>query len=206
MQPKTILTISIFAILVTVGSLVYSQLKLSNNNQPGAGQQLRQNSKSNQQVGQPNRGNCLADECLAVSDLQYPAGELTSAAKVALDKAIADEYKALSVYQAVIAKFGSNRPFSMIKGAEEQHIAQLKAIYDKYDLSLPTTAVVNKVAAPTTLQQACQIGVDAEIANAALYKNELLPAVAEYEDITTVFTNLMNASTDKHLVAFERCN
>ncbi len=154
----------------------------------------------------PNRSNCLADDCLAISDLEYPAGELSSVAKLTLDKAITDEYKALSVYLAVIEKFGANRPFSMIKGAEEQHIAQLKAIYDKYDLALPATAVIIKIDAPATLQQACQIGVDAEIANAALYQTELLPSVAQYADFTAVFTNLMNASTNKHLVAFERCN
>jgi len=56
------------------------------------------------------------------------------------------------------------------------------------------------------LQEACQIGVDAEIANAALYRDELLPAVTAYEDITLVFENLMNASQQKHLPAFEKCN
>lgn len=165
-----------------------------------------QNDQTPKSAQTPNRANCLADDCLAVSDLEYPAGELTTDAKLALDKAITDEYKALSVYLAVIEKFGANRPFSMIKGAEEQHIAQLKAIYDKYALTLPSSAVVIKIDAPTTLQQACQIGVDAEIANAALYKNELLPAVIQYPEITTSFTNLMNASINKHLVAFDRCN
>lgn len=167
---------------------------------------VTQNNSSDDSSVTTNRANCLADDCLAVSDLEYPAGQLSTAAKIALDKAITDEYKALSVYQAVIAKFGANRPFSMIKGAEEQHIAQLKAIYDKYALTLPSTAVVIKIDAPATLQQACQIGVDAEIANAALYQTELLPSVVEYVDITSVFNNLMNASTNKHLVAFERCN
>lgn len=60
--------------------------------------------------------------------------------------------------------------------------------------------------APATLQEACQIGVDAEIANAALYRDELLPVVSENEDIMAVFENLMNASQQKHLPAFDRCN
>jgi len=154
----------------------------------------------------PNRGNCLADDCLLVDDLEYPAGELSVDAKKALDEAINDEYKALSTYETVIAKFGAVRPFSMIKGAEEQHIASLKAVYDKYGLTVPENTWANQVTTPTSLQEACQVGVDAEIANAKLYKDQLLPMVKDYDDIVSVFTNLMNASEQKHLPAFERCN
>ena len=165
------------------------------------------NSQNGRQAGSGiNKGNCLADDCLAVQDLNYPAGTLPAEVKMALDEAIADEYKALSVYHAVIAKFGQVRPFSMIKGAEEQHIASLKSIYDKYGITVPSNNWTKKVTAPQTLQQACQTGVDAEIANADLYKSKLLPAVKDYQDITLVFTNLMNASQEKHLPAFERCN
>jgi len=153
-----------------------------------------------------NRQNCLADDCLLVDNLDYPAGKLPQSTKEALDEAINDEYKALATYEAVISKLGTVRPFSMIKGAEEQHIASLKAIYDKYGLLAPKNTLSGKVTAPTTLKEACQIGVEAEIANAALYREKLLPAVKDYEDIISVFTNLMNASQEKHLTAFERCN
>ncbi len=155
---------------------------------------------------QPNRDNCLADDCLLVEGLEYPVDELSAKVQKALGEAINDEYKALSTYEAVIAKFGIVRPFSMIKSAEEQHIASLKAIYDKYGLEIPENSWPSKISTPTTLKEACQIGVDAEIANAALYKDKLLPAVQEYEDIMLVFTNLMNASEQKHLPSFEKCN
>jgi hypothetical protein len=158
------------------------------------------------QSGAVSRGNCLTDDCLLVSDLEYPVGELSIEAQGALDQAINDEYKALSTYEAIIAEFGSIRPFSMIKGAEEQHIASLKAIYDKYGLTIPVNNWSDKVEVPPTLQAACQLGVDAEIANASLYQDELLSKVSKYEDITSVFTNLMNASQQKHLPAFDRCN
>ena len=157
-------------------------------------------------MGQPNRGNCLSDDCLLVDNLEYPVAELSTGAKEALNEAIIDEYKALSTYEAVIAKLGAVRPFSMIKGAEEQHIASLKAIYDKYGLAVPANTWTNKISSPATLKEACQTGVEAEIANAKLYRDELLPEVADYEDITAVFTNLMNASEQKHLAAFEKCN
>lgn len=156
--------------------------------------------------GEANRANCLADDCLYVDDLEYPVGELSSEVQSALDTALADEYNARATYEAVLDKFGQTRPFSMIIRSEEQHISMLKAIYDKYGLKPPADTSNPSLSEISTLQDACQAGVDAEIANAALYKNELLPAVSEYEDITSVFTNLMNASEDKHLPAFERCN
>lgn len=165
-----------------------------------------ENGLNQRQNNQLNKENCLADDCLLVDDFEYPAGELTDEAKEALNEAIKDEYKALSTYEAVIEKFGAVRPFSMIKGAEEQHIASLKAVYDKYGLSVPENTWPGKINAPSSLKEACQIGVDAEIANAALYKNELLPIVDKYEDITAVFMNLMTASEEKHLPAFEKCN
>ena len=152
------------------------------------------------------KDNCLADDCLLVEDLEYPAGELTIEVQKALDEAINDEYKALSTYEAVVTKLGTVRPFSMIIGAEEQHIASLKAIYDKYGLEVPVNTWPSKVNAPGTLQEACQVGVKAEIANAALYKDILLPAVKDYEDISAVFQNLMSASEQKHLPAFDKCN
>jgi len=155
---------------------------------------------------QPNRENCLADDCLLVDDLEYPAGELPKSVQQALNEAINDEYKALTTYQAIVEEFGNVRPFSMIIGAEEQHIASLKAVYDKYGLEVPENTWADEVNTPATLKEACQIGVDAEIANAALYKEGLLPAVKDYEDITSVFIKLMNASQQKHLPAFDKCN
>jgi hypothetical protein len=132
--------------------------------------------------------------------------KLPNSVKVALEDAIEDEYKALSFYEAVIKKFGQVRPFSMIKGAEEQHIASLKNLFDKYGLVAPVNNWPGKISVAGTLQQACQAGVEAEIANADLYGKELLPAVSSYEDITIVFNSLMNASRQKHLPAFDKCN
>jgi len=160
----------------------------------------------NQNQNTVNRQNCLAEDCLLVDNLDYPVGELSSSAKDSLDEAIKDEYKAYSTYQAVIKKFGNVRPFSMIIRAEEQHISALKSIYDKYGLTAPENTIAKTMTLPTTLQQACQIGVDAEISNAALYLDKLLPTVIDYPDITQVFENLMNASEQKHLPAFEKCN
>lgn len=153
-----------------------------------------------------NSANCLADECLAVNNLNYPVGGLSDEAKEALIEAINDEYKAHALYEKTIAKLGFVRPFSMIIRAEEQHISSLKSLFDKYGIKIPADDWAGKVFAEETLKQACQAGVDAEIANAKLYKDRLLPMAEDYEDIKIVFTSLMNASEEKHLVAFEKCN
>lgn len=153
-----------------------------------------------------NKENCLADECLAVNNFDYPVDDLSGQAKDALAEAINDEYKAHALYEKTIEKFGLVKPFSMIIRAEEQHISSLKSLFDKYGLEIPKDGWADKVSTEETLQRTCQLGVDAEIANAKLYKDKLLPMVSEYEDIKSVFTNLMNASQEKHLAAFERCN
>jgi len=203
MKNKIYVYIGVALILGLVGGYVLTQTK---NQNAGLNTNRISNGLNQDLNTQPNRDNCLADECLSVDNLEYPVGELSEIASKALDEAINDEYKALSTYEAVITKFGAVRPFSMIKGAEEQHIASLKAVYDKYGLKVPENTWASKINAPASLQEACQVGVDAEIANAKLYKDDLLPMVKDYSDIVKIFTNLMNASQQKHLPAFEKCN
>lgn len=158
--------------------------------------------KSSARSGQEG---CIADECLLVDGLEYPVATLSDSAKAALGAALDDEYKAFATYQPVIEEFGAVRPFIMISRAEEQHIAALKALYDKYGIAVPENSYLGTISAPESVLAACQTGVDAETANAALYDDRLLPAVSTYPDIVRVFTNLRNASANRHLPAFERC-
>jgi len=198
MNKKIIITL-IVGILIGVFSInIALNYNKEKSNEPVLGLQTTNQNKNT------NKANCLADDCLLVTDLNYPAGKLSDSVKSSLDKAIQDEYKARSTYEAVIAKFGPVRPFSMIIRAEEQHINSLKTIYDKYGIDIPEEKK-QQIVLPGTLSEVCAIGVQAEIDNAKLYKEELLPNVSAYEDIVFVFTNLMNASQDKHLPAFERC-
>jgi hypothetical protein len=194
MKNKIIITSVIVLVVGIIGGYVISSFNFGKN-QNGFGQ--RQNL---------NKSNCVADECLVVDNLEYPVGNLSNQAKEALTEAINDEYKAHALYEKTIEKVGFVKPFSMIIRAEEQHISSLKSLFDKYGLEIPKDDWLGRVTASETLQEACQAGVDAEIANAKLYKDRLLPMVSEYEDIRLVFINLMNASQEKHLVAFERCN
>jgi hypothetical protein len=157
------------------------------------------------QKTQITRGNCVSDQCLSVSNLSYPVGELPADIKNTLDLAMNDEYMAHAFYQSVIDKFGLSNPFSMIIRAEEGHISMLKALYDKYGLEIPADNWIINSTSPDTFKEACQIGVAAEIANAALYQEQLLPVVSNYEDLTQVYNSLMTASQQKHLIAFQKC-
>ena len=130
---------------------------------------------------------------------------LSPAAIDALSLALDDEYKALATYDAIFKKFGDVRPFSQILLSEEMHISSLLSLYAKYRLADPGNPYLGRVTAPATLSLACSLGVEAEIANAELYRSHLLPQVEAYEDIKLVFNNLMDASQSKHLPAFSRC-
>lgn len=154
---------------------------------------------------QLNKSNCLGDDCLLINNLDYPVEKIGEGVKNALIEAIVDEYKAWSTYDKIIEKFGNQRPFIMIIRAEEQHISSLKALFDKYGIDIPKNEWITKIQVSSSLKEACSIGVEAEIANASLYKKKLIPAVENYPDMVQVFTSLMNASQDKHLPAFEKC-
>lgn len=147
---------------------------------------------------------CVSDECLEVEGLQYPVGQLPESVIAALNVALEDEYKARATYEAVIASLGPVRPFSMIIRAEEQHISSIKALFDKYGVAIPADPYIN-VSVAETRSENCKNAANAEIENAALYRDSLLPTVADYSDISVVFTKLMNASQDNHLPAFEQC-
>lgn len=123
----------------------------------------------------------------------------------ALSIAINDEYKALATYEAVIAKFGEVKPFSNIIKAEENHISSLENLFTKYGFNIPENIWSGNVVVLDSISEMCEIGVRAEIENAELYKNKLMPAVSDYDDVVTVFEKLMKASENNHLNAFKKC-
>jgi len=56
----------------------------------------------------------------------------------------------------------------------------------------------------SSFADACQAGVDAEIADAALY--DTLMAYTIHEDLLRVYSNLQRASLENHLPEFEACS
>jgi hypothetical protein len=130
--------------------------------------------------------------------------ELTESEVEALLMALDDEYKAWSVYDQVIDDFGPVWPFASIQKAEENHIAALVRLFDRYGLDVPQNPWPGSVPTYETVAEACATGVEAEIDNAALY--DQLFSMVDNPDIVRVFTNLQQASLTKHLPAFEQCS
>jgi rubrerythrin len=128
---------------------------------------------------------------------------LTTTEIEALTLALDDEYHALAVYQSVIAAFGEVEPFAEIAASEQRHIEALVNQFNKHGLPIPENLWVENVPVFDSLQQACQAGVEAEIANANLY--DQLFSMTDDPSLTRVFTNLSNASLNSHLPQFEAC-
>lgn len=134
------------------------------------------------------------------------SGEALLNLEEALTLAITDEYKARATYNQIIDDFGEVKPFVNIKNAEEQHINSLVSLFKKYNYEVPSDIFDGNIKISGTLAELCAVGVQAEIDNAALYQELLIPSVLEYEDVTRVFKNLMSASENNHLSAFEGCS
>lgn len=127
---------------------------------------------------------------------------LSAEEAAALVRAIREEYNARALYQSVLNSFGNVLPFSRIVRSEAQHYSALAQLAQRYGVQIPA---LSAPAMPTfaTLSEACQAGINAEIADAALYDE--LSAVTTHADILRVYANLKSASLTSHVPAFEVC-
>jgi len=147
--------------------------------------------------------------CAAGAIAASPAiaqADLPASVVEAMDLALADERQAHRTYSDILDVFGEVRPFSNIVHAEARHIEALLSLYSAYSAPVAADDSMHYPdIAKLDLKALCEKGVAAEIENVRLYDEELLPAVSAYPDIAVVFTNLRNASADRHLPAFQRC-
>lgn len=118
-----------------------------------------------------------------------------------LTYAIQDEYLAQGEYEAIMAEYGVQRPFSNIIKAEGRHIGALLPLFDQYDVAVPIDDSRDRVALPGSLPESYKAGVDAEVLNIEMYERFLKENLPE--DVKTVFERLLSAS-EKHLAAFTR--
>jgi hypothetical protein len=121
----------------------------------------------------------------------------------ALCEALDDEYKARATYQAVIAAFGPVLPFANVIQSEQRHIDALLSLLAARGLPAIADPYASGLAAPSSIQEACSVGVEAEIENAALY-DRLMDAAVGDEEVLWVFHALRRASAECHLPAFRR--
>jgi hypothetical protein len=130
-------------------------------------------------------------------------GALSEAETEGLLRAIEEEYGAQALYQSIIDSFGEKAPFHNIVKSESQHITALIRMAEKYGISAPEYPDPSDLPIFDTFEEACQAGAAAEIADAELYDELML--FTTHEDLLRLYTNLKNASIDKHLPEFEAC-
>lgn len=118
-------------------------------------------------------------------------------------QAIMEEYGALNLYQGVIDKFGEVSPFVEIAASEQKHVDALVRLATKYGVTVPDNPGLTENVGFATLVEACQAGVNAEIADAALY--DQFEPIVTHTDLLQVFSNLQRASLENHLPAFRDC-
>ncbi len=123
----------------------------------------------------------------------------------AMQATIQDEFRAELIYQRVLDKFGSVRPFENIINAEVRHSEAIARLYVTRGLPVPESQwAFDQIPTFPSIAEACRAGVQAEIENAEVYDrffDSSLPA-----DVRMVFENNRAASLDKHLPAFQRCS
>ena len=120
-----------------------------------------------------------------------------------LHEALLDEYSARNTYRKIIDTFGPVRPFTNIVEAEQRHIESLLTLFEKYNVPLPAVPGTEQIKVPDSLLKACEMGVDAEVGNLAMY-DRLIDAT-DLPDVIHVLQRLQAASRDSHLPAFQRC-
>ncbi len=127
-----------------------------------------------------------------------------SATLLAMTEALQDEYHAEWAYRDVLDAFGNVKPFTSIHHAELNHIDAASKLFTKRGLAVPESDwTLETPARLRSVTEACEAGVEAEVANIAMYE-ELLKSDLP-DDVVKVFTKLMEASRDSHLPAFTRC-
>lgn len=117
-----------------------------------------------------------------------------------LNYAIDDEFAARAEYEMIIDEFGEQRPFTNIMRAEEAHIAMLEPLFGEYGFEIPEDDSASHLVLPESLVRAFEIGVEAEIANIAMYESFLVGDLPD--DVRDAFEHL-KAGSENHLRAFE---
>lgn len=128
---------------------------------------------------------------------------MTMTLEQALVAALDDEYRARATYRAVLDAYGDVRPFVNIVESEERHIEALGRLCGRYGVAIPQDPWPSRVAAPASLEAACETAVEAERENAVLYE-QLMAAAGGCADVEETFRRLLTASQENHLPAFER--
>jgi len=162
-----------------------------------------------------NSGFVSQSDSLYCKAADFPKQDVSASEEKELLYMREEEKMAHDIYTQMYDKWGS-RPFYNISGAEERHMAAIKSMIDKYDLTAPVKDV--KVGAFTNteikklyarmMEQGNKSEIDALKAGAEIEEvdiKDLIQAIKDTDnnDIKFVYNNLLNASGN-HLRAFMR--
>jgi len=117
--------------------------------------------------------------------------------------AVYDEYHAYETYKKVVETFGPVQPFVNIMQAEISHFEALSQLAKKYEVPLPVNDWEGKIEAPSSLLEASEVGVAAEIDNIRMY-DRLIEYAKEYPDVLDLMQRLQAASYNNHLPALRQ--
>jgi len=192
-KPNVFIVVSIIVIvIITVLTIIYfnrntnlsqKNIRYNINMDP---EPLKEEEEKESLVGYGAKGAILDDD-LTITDM--------------LTYAVQDEYLAHGEYQAIIAKFGSQKPYINIVLSEETHLSYLKEIYKSYNMEFPQDISSEHLVIPSSLLEAAKTGVQAEIDNIAMYEKFLTYELPE--SVKNVFTILKDGS-ENHLNAFQK--
>ncbi|MDI6771908.1 MAG: hypothetical protein QME77_04900 [bacterium] len=133
------------------------------------------------------------------------AAPISPQSRQALIDATTSEFKALALYQAVVKKFGDNRPFvSWVRSGPERIDENLKPLFAKYGMPMPAMPDTAKVAAPASFKDACRIAGQLEDERVALYE-KFLKTVKE-ADIVAAFTVMRDSAKRRQNGVREHCD
>lgn len=143
---------------------------------------------------------CTSDGTVVTPTADALSPEITAA----MSEAIADEYRAEMTYEVVVSTLGQVPPFTNIIRAEVRHSQALASLFQRRGLAVPVNPwTPEDIQVYASISAACAAGVEAEIANAAIYDGYL--ALDLPFDVRQVFQNNRDASVFNHLPAFQRC-
>jgi hypothetical protein len=170
------------------------------------------NAQSGEQWNDQERGNMRGNNQQGGTDgtgiytMLPPATEeeLSDVAVEAMIDGWVDEQHAYAVYEMVMEQFGEVAPFLNIQRSEAQHAAAWEFLFDRYDIPVPEMPEFEALPELTSLEEACQIAADAEIANFELY-DDMAELFSDYPDILQIVMALRNASEFSHLPTFLSC-
>lgn len=152
----------------------------------------------------PGSGTTAPGSATTVPGSGTSASDTTAASTLtlALNTAYQAETAALATYHNVVSALGQVGPFPNVIPSEQQHVSTITDMFSRYGITPPAAGVAQT--SPATLTAACRLGVTTEQNVISMYTQQMAN-VTSYPDVTAAFSNLLTASRDNHLAAFQRC-